>query len=184
MANDNYVVWKEWRMWLIQNRDSQPEAPWLYLPFENSKGAFKRRLSLAELSGWCAKGRQSCHQMTMLVVVLSKSQLLPWPFVLCRTARSHGEKWQAAWEERESLCVSIKLPAAKSPVGSVALDFFIYLQVTFRTLENDAWHATVFLYFWSLESNGKILRELFCGRYFTSFSQFHFGRLFCMKSTE
>lgn len=167
-------------MWLIQNRDSQPAAPWLFLPFNNSKGAFKRRLSLAELSGWRAEGHQSCHQMTMLVVVLSRSQLLPWPFVLCRTARSHAEKWQAAWERRESLCVSIKLPTAEASAGSVALDFFIYLQVTFCTSENAASHSTAFLYFWSLESNGKILRELCCGRYFTSFIQFHF----CMKSTE
>lgn len=61
------------------------------------------------------------HNPEMLVAMLCKSQLLPWPFVLSRTARSHAEKLQAAWER------SVKPPCqlkAKISEGWVALDLF------------------------------------------------------------
>jgi len=36
LANCKYVIWKKRRM-----LDSKSAAPWLFVPFENSKGTFK-----------------------------------------------------------------------------------------------------------------------------------------------
>lgn len=114
LANYKSVIWKKWRMQWIQNRDSQPAAPWLFVPFENSKGTFKRKLSLAEGGvSWSRPKLSANHNPETLVVVLSQSQLLPWPFVLCRTARSYAEELQAAQEGGVSLYFSIKLHIAQ-----------------------------------------------------------------------
>jgi len=79
---------------------------------------------------------------------VSKSQLLPWPFVLCRAVRSHAEKPQAACEGSVSLCVTIKLPTAKSSEVSVVLDLFRTPGGNF--LRSGEWcfiSVSVFLYF-------------------------------------
>lgn len=114
----NYIIWKKRRMWWIRNRDSQPAAPWLFVPFENNKGTFKWKVSLALGGGsW----RSQSHQETTLQRHWELHSPDPSCFPgrsYCRTARSHAEKLQAAWDGGK------KLHTAKLSEGSVALGLF------------------------------------------------------------
>lgn len=149
------------------------------MPFGNCKGIFKWKLSLTERRLSLRRPKLSAkHNPEALVVELSQSLLLPWPFIRCKAARSRAEKLQAACEGGVSLCVSIKCHTAKLSGGSVALGLICTPGANFTLHFGEHCFICCSIYhFWILKSNGNIL-ELCGGRYFTSFIQIHVGFFF------
>lgn len=129
------------------------------MPFENCKGIFKWKLSLTERRLSLRRPKLSAkHNPEALVVELSQSLLLPWPFICCKAARSHVEKLQAACEGGVSLCVSIKCHTAKLSGGSVALGLICTPGANFTLhFGEHCFICCSISHFWILKSNGKIL---------------------------
>lgn len=149
------------------------------MPFETCKGIFKWKLSLTERRLSLRRPNLSTkHNPEALVVELSQSLLLPWPFKCCKAARSHAEKLQAACEGGVSLCIGIKCHTAKLSGGSVALGLICTPGANFTLHLGESCFSIS--HFRSLKSNGKIL-ELCGGRYFTRFIQIHVGLFFLLE---